>query len=279
MLHFEMGFQNLHEFAVQHLGLSDASAYRRITAMRVVREIPDVRAGLESGALCVANITAANTVFRAENKAGRPRSVEEKKKVFQQLEGLSKREGERKLLEIAPQALPRERERALTPELTELRVVVDAETLQLLRQLRNAHPQEDTPALLKRVLKESVARLQSSRQPKQPVVVHSKIKDAPTPIFAPVQKSAPQTSPPQLSLAEMRRQTLARAHYRCEYQSPDGRRCQSQQGLEIDHIQPRAQGGLDVASNLRVLCRGHNAYAAAKILGIKKMQNYLPSLR
>ena len=53
----------------------------------------------------------------------------------------------------------------------------------------------------------------------------------------------------------------------CAFKSADGLRCASREWLELDHILPRARGGLDNANNLRVLCRGHNQHAARKEFG------------
>lgn len=45
-----------------------------------------------------------------------------------------------------------------------------------------------------------------------------------------------------------------------------GRRCGAKHFLEIDHIEPRCQGGQNNKENLRVLCRGHNLFRYQKLL-------------
>lgn len=54
---------------------------------------------------------------------------------------------------------------------------------------------------------------------------------------------------------------------RCAFISEDGRACGSTGSLEIDHVHPKALGGSDSPSNLRVLCRAHNQFAARRLLG------------
>lgn len=54
---------------------------------------------------------------------------------------------------------------------------------------------------------------------------------------------------------------------RCAFLSPDGRRCGSRAGLELDHILPWARGGASDEDNLRLLCRAHNALAARRAFG------------
>jgi 5-methylcytosine-specific restriction endonuclease McrA len=62
-----------------------------------------------------------------------------------------------------------------------------------------------------------------------------------------------------------KREVFQKAHHCCEYTDPGTKqRCGSKFYLEIDHIRPVALGGGDELSNLRLLCRTHNALAARK---------------
>ena len=272
LLHLEMGYASLFEFAVKFLDLSEASAYRRIAAMKLVREIPEIKTALVSGSLTLTNVAAAHTFFRSEKKLGNKRSADEKKTVLKQIEGLSKKECERKLLEISPETLPKEKERALTLELTELKLVLDSETMAMIEELKghlaHALPNATAGDLIKRALSETLTRVRNARTPK----------------FAP--EKATCVTPPvtpaklqRLSAAETRRQIFSRAQQRCEYVGHKGERCSYTYGLEIDHIQPRAMGGADEAANYRVLCKQHNGFEAAQLLGHAVMQPYLPSLQ
>ena len=67
--------------------------------------------------------------------------------------------------------------------------------------------------------------------------------------------------------AATRREVFARDGEQCSYVDSEGRRCECRTRLELDHIQPRALGGGDDASNLRTRCRPHNLYAAEEIFG------------
>ncbi len=69
--------------------------------------------------------------------------------------------------------------------------------------------------------------------------------------------------------AATRREVFARDGEQCTYVDSEGRRCECRRRLELDHIQPRALGGGDHASNLRVRCRSHNLQAAVVIFGKK----------
>ncbi|HEY6559518.1 MAG TPA: HNH endonuclease signature motif containing protein [Polyangiaceae bacterium] len=50
----------------------------------------------------------------------------------------------------------------------------------------------------------------------------------------------------------IRREVFERDGEQCTYVAPEGRRCTARAFLELDHIQPRAQGGGDEVQNLRV---------------------------
>ncbi|HEY6559968.1 MAG TPA: hypothetical protein VI072_21940 [Polyangiaceae bacterium] len=65
----------------------------------------------------------------------------------------------------------------------------------------------------------------------------------------------------------VRREVFERDGEQCTYVAPDGRRCSAGAFLELDHIQPRAQGGGDEVQNLRVRCHAHNQLWAEQSYG------------
>jgi 5-methylcytosine-specific restriction endonuclease McrA len=69
--------------------------------------------------------------------------------------------------------------------------------------------------------------------------------------------------------AATRDEIFARDDQRCAYVSGAGRRCESKQALQIDHIRPVARGGPSTAGNLRLLCAYHNRLEAER-LGLGK---------
>jgi hypothetical protein len=64
-----------------------------------------------------------------------------------------------------------------------------------------------------------------------------------------------------------RRETSERDGRRCSFVAQDGRRCGARGLLEFDHVVPKAFGGDSHATNLRLLCRAHNRWAAERIFG------------
>ncbi len=66
---------------------------------------------------------------------------------------------------------------------------------------------------------------------------------------------------------ETKRRIFHRAEGRCEFISADGKRCESQHQLEIDHKVPWSQGGSNDENNLQVCCKTHNSFRAMETHG------------
>ena len=92
-LHLKMGFGSLLEFCVKELKYSESAAYRRISAMRVVREVPQAKTSLMSGALNIATLSQAQTFLNQEKKYNnKSYSKTEKLDLIVSLENKTKRE-------------------------------------------------------------------------------------------------------------------------------------------------------------------------------------------
>ena len=82
------------------------------------------------------------------------------------------------------------------------------------------------------------------------------------------QSSEPAVPTPSRHLpSEVRERVLERAGYQCEYCGPDGLRCSSRTGLEIEHTKPFAVCRSHDERYLRAFCPAHNVHAARKFYG------------
>ena len=61
---------SLFEYAVKFLQYSNSQADRRIKAMRLLRDVPEIEEKIESGALNLTNVALAQKLFIQERKAG-----------------------------------------------------------------------------------------------------------------------------------------------------------------------------------------------------------------
>ena len=139
----ELGFASMWEFATQELGLSEGAAQRRLQAARLLVDVPEVRGKIESGALSLSNAAKVQSFRQAEKKMGRKPDA---RALVASVGSLSQRQCEAKLLEISPEALPRERERIVSAESErELKIVVSAELYEKLKRIQGliAHAKPD----------------------------------------------------------------------------------------------------------------------------------------
>src|SRR5436190_23256062 len=89
MLYAEAGYSSLHEFAVKELKYSGSAADRRIKAMRMIREIPEVEGKIQSGNLSLTTVLQAQIFFQQKAKLDKKKtSREEKLKTLSELENL-----------------------------------------------------------------------------------------------------------------------------------------------------------------------------------------------
>lgn len=288
----EFGCASLWEFCTHELGYSEGAAHRRIAAMRVVRDVPEMKMELREGAQNLSSLAQAQKFFRLERKhVGKSVPRARKLEVLRELRGKSTRECERTLLRLSsvPVALARpERERAIDETNTELKFVVDRKLLAKLKRiqalrshacpspgyaellgfmadevLRRLDPEVKAREKEKRLAQnEKLARGDQHRMPADSKASASGVNDAEPPPAPEVRARMPIPSP-------VRREVWLRDRGQCVWRHPrTGKICEARHFLEIDHVHPVAWGGTNELSNLRLLCRAHNQRAAVLKTGI-----------
>jgi hypothetical protein len=91
------GFSSLFSYTVKRLGYSEDQAHRRISAMRLLKELPAIEEKISSGELTLTNLSNAQTLFRQEKKAQVARTLDEKLELLEKLTHSSTREAEKTL--------------------------------------------------------------------------------------------------------------------------------------------------------------------------------------
>ena len=79
--------------------------------------------------------------------------------------------------------------------------------------------------------------------------------------------------------SQVRERVHERADYQCEYRGPDGTRCRSRTGLEIEHLLPFALYRSHDEKHLRLYCGPHNRLAAEKVFGTAFIQEKIDASR
>ncbi|MEZ0391555.1 MAG: hypothetical protein ACAH59_05025, partial [Pseudobdellovibrionaceae bacterium] len=118
----------------KELKYSEGSAWRRISAMKVLKEVPEIKDKIESGKLNLTQLNMARTHFR-EVKA----SKVEKKEILLTLENQSTKTTERLLAECKPEAViprPLIQEKALKGQKLEVTLILDEELQKELEEIQ-----------------------------------------------------------------------------------------------------------------------------------------------
>jgi 5-methylcytosine-specific restriction endonuclease McrA len=260
---FAYRHSSLFDYAVNELGYDNGSAQLRISAMRLLRELPEFEARVEKGELNLSLLAQAQSFIRKEEI----RDIEAKRAVLQSVVGKSTREAQRELISQAavPEKHLPEKVRAISDTHSELRLIVDEAMLEQLRELQallsHAHPGAGLREIIAVAVRGEIAR----RTPKMPRTR--------------VNSSTAHEVKARQNEAEIRRIVWQRDGGKCGYVLATGLKCGSRNRLELDHIQPKSLGGADTVENLRLRCRLHNRLAAVEVLGLATVAAHVPSMR
>ena len=270
-LYAEYGYGSLWEFATKELGLSEGAAQRRIAAMRLTVDVPAAKCALESGELSLSNAAKVQVFRQAARKLGQePDALE----LVKSVQGLSQRDCEKKLYEIQPEALPREKERIVSEQgERELKITIGPELHEKLQRLRgmlaHAIPEASYAELLEFMTDEVLLRLEK----KKGIGLEAEMANA---AAAEVEKENPLPEGVRVHIPEaVKRAVGARSGGQCEV-TANGRRCTSRYRVELDHSIPLALGGSNELSNLRHACRNHNSWLARRKLGREGRPSRVP---
>ncbi len=266
-LYVDMGYPSLYEFCVGHLGYAEAAAYRRIQAMRILREVPILRENVENGTLNITHLSQAQSFFNMERKKNKKLySPAEKEEVILRLQNKSKLEAERELISISPNIslAPEESVSFVTKEQIRLRMTIDQklfDKLNLLKSLMShKNPNMSYAELVTELADRALRKLDrtthnSSEQrtvssPEKMEIEEEELK---------VQMGAPRSRhiPERIKV-----RIWQRDGGKCQFKDKkSGKLCGSVHFVQIDHIIPFSEGGLSTdPTNLRLLCSKHNQW-------------------
>ncbi|HAZ11158.1 MAG: hypothetical protein A2X86_08695 [Bdellovibrionales bacterium GWA2_49_15] len=218
-LYLELGYGSIFLFAVKVLGYSEASAQRRIEAMRFIKKTPEAQPMVERGQLNLSNLSLLERVSK-EAQATHEQNVAALNLI--QEETISAAEAETKLRGYFK----------LESKKRVVKIEMDEDTYQLwVKTKAKLGEPKDASAIKK---------LCESQERKE----QTKVRQSPTARTAGV---------------VLRRELLKEAEHRCQYVSQiNGKRCDNQHFLQCDHIVPHFLGGGTTRQNMRVLCPQHN---------------------
>jgi hypothetical protein len=284
-----IGFSSLFAYCTEELGYSEGGAYRRISAMRLLTEVPQYEAKLKEGTVSVATLSQVQSFLVQEKRQlGKIYSQDEKMELLAKVEGKSAHQTERVLATISPQSARTEKARVINEDETEIRFTASRELMFKIERLKNLlghRPEAQSYAgLIEELVDLGIKKLDPLEKPikfEKPVKSDQSLKldrteSTPQSSLPPVEVAPSEgKSPTRFIPAAVKRAAWRRDGGQCTYQDPKtGRRCESRHALQFEHIQPFARGGKSSFENLKLLCPAHNQYMAVQIYGLQKMQRF-----
>ncbi|MEQ1875274.1 MAG: HNH endonuclease signature motif containing protein [Bdellovibrionia bacterium] len=115
-------YPSLFEFCVDYLGYKRGAAYRRITAMRALKDLPEIEDKIRDGSLSLMSVSQAQSHFQAVKRENGPLDKSQKLEILSSIQNKSTRETDEFFLKLAPAENPREKLRPIDVELFELRL-------------------------------------------------------------------------------------------------------------------------------------------------------------
>lgn len=293
-LYSELGYQSLWEFVHKGLQFSESQASERVSAMRLMVKVPEVKTELEQGGL---NLTAVSKL--AYHVKREKLEIKDTINLLTEIKAQPIKQVERILAKESSQPAKPDSVKIVTSKTTRISIEVDLEFMELLNRLKelkgdlSLSPQ----AVFKLSLQEYVKRREVKMPKKETAPRSMKNQNPPKSDPATTARDAFDTAPESTSLhsnevmgstsqkapkkrsryilTSVKTQVRLRSQDRCEYIDPQSnRRCTGKAGLQFDHRYPFVLGGENTVENIRHLCANHNRYAAVQLFGEEKIRRY-----
>jgi hypothetical protein len=276
-LYLDCGFPSFYEMATKHFGYCAGSAMRRINAMKLIREIPQVESKIESGELSLSVASDVQSFLYQEAREERGYSKFEKIDLIKSCLGKTRKEAEEEFAKRNPERERRESSYAISQDRLRISFSISKELNEKLNHLKDLLSHVD-PAMTTETLIERLSELGLDKYDPKRKAARAKVREekrnkeskgsSDTKMRANVEGEIEAGTEPATSAAEVKRSRYIPAAERhavetntCVHvDSKTGRRCNSTRFLQLDHIHPFSQGGANTAKNLRWMCGAHNRW-------------------
>jgi hypothetical protein len=236
---------SLLDLVMHELGYPRDQALRRIQAMRMLREIPQVELMIESGELNLTHVGIVQSLFSHQKREGKALDLGEKITVLRKVAGQSTREAQRIVFALADTPLKfKESIKMVGEDSFEVTFTAKAATIQNLEKLKG-------------ILAHTYPGITLDQ------LIH-KLTELGLETFSSAKAANSVVSPRPDSKAQIKRQIWQRDKSLCT-------NCGSTFAVEEDHRWPKAKGGQYTLENMRLLCRSCNQRAAVRHFGADKM--------
>jgi hypothetical protein len=223
------GCKNLFEYTTAVLKLSESIAYNFIVVSRKAKEVPQLKAVIESGQLSVSKARKITSVLNKANHS----------EWLQKAVHMPQKKLEQEVARANPRESVPETMKFVSGDRLNLQMGISAKIMFHLKQAQNIESQRKKRAVNLEETLEALLEIYHERQD-------------------PVQKAEKLQNRKNLSLA---RQVDLRDRRQCTYQKVNGERCEERRWLDVHHVIPKSKGGSDSLDNLTTLCAGHHRLA------------------
>jgi hypothetical protein len=248
------GFDSMFRMLVGKFKLSESSAYRRLQAMRLIKDVPQIQASLVTGEMNLTTISMAQSQIRREEKiTGEKISNEKKTEIAESLKNKTQAQTEVALFKLLPNSAtqPKTYERRISDSNTRIGLNFPDRVLNKLNQLQeiwsHVNPNMDYVEIIERCADETLKRV----HPAQKKVMKQR--------FVNLKKHDVTNKRPNYYPIAVKQEIYSKAQASCEFIDPKTKhRCRSKFLLQIDHKIPLWAGGTSEPQNLQLLCATHN---------------------
>ena len=247
----DLGYQSLFEYAVKELKYSEGQAGRRIQAMRLIQEIPEIEEKIENGSLNLINVSQVQSLFKEAKRASISVSKSDKLSLLRELENKSKLEGQKVIENIRPvlNLKPKTENKA--------EISLSEEIKNKFSELRSLlgfkGSQMSLTDLVEFMADHTIESLKIKKFGKKRFLSNSQFVKTP-----PVEAQKTSRQIPRGVKFEVWKRDMGKC-----------KKCGSTSNLNYDHIEPVALGGISTLENLRLLCFSCNQRRAIRTFGFR----------
>src|SRR5687768_10089629 len=148
-LYSAYGYKSLFDFTTKYLGYNEAQAYRRINAMKLLKDLPEIEEKITQGKIHLSHISIAQTHFKQEKKIhNKELSHQDKLSLIKQIENTSSKKAQSIVISLSssPEVLKRrDQVNSISTDHIELKFIANEELQSKIEKLRGllAHQSPD----------------------------------------------------------------------------------------------------------------------------------------
>lgn len=154
-LYVTAGYSSLFNMLVHYFKLSESMAYQRLAALKLIEAVPEAQTALLNNDVNLSTLAEVQSFINKSEKSSEVKMpTKEKEELVSQIMGKSLKDTKALLGDKNPElALPPDREKVLTSELTLLQMKLDVETMALLSEVKSLLSHQIVDGNLNEVMK------------------------------------------------------------------------------------------------------------------------------